>query len=224
MPVLRRISGTGTAWRILLHRVQESTMFIETESESFGKKCHRCLEHSNETEEEEGTGMTDREKAIVTAYTGLCMLAGDKFQIFHKYVEDIMGRPIWTHEIGLLADEIKGKSEADFMSLCADESSSEKPNKWIPITSRPMTEEEKEHYKIHPDYRDDCRIFNCKLPDDGQEVLISVCGGVEIDTFIQDANDGCYFEDRDIDDVDAWMPLPTPYQPEIPTGAEGSEE
>lgn len=78
--------------------------------------------------------MTDREKAIVMAYTGICMLTGDKFQIFHKYVEDTMGRPIMTHEIGWLADTIKEKSKADFMALCADESSSEKPNKWIPVS------------------------------------------------------------------------------------------
>lgn len=32
--------------------------------------------------------MTDREKAIVMAYTGACMLAGDKFQIFHEYVKE----------------------------------------------------------------------------------------------------------------------------------------
>ena len=94
-------------------------------------------------------------------------------------------------------------------------SSSENANKWIPITSRPMTEEEKEHYKTHPEYQDDYRIFNCKLPDDGQEVLISVYGGVEVDTFVQDANDGCYFEGRDIYDVDAWMPLPLPYKQEV---------
>ena len=62
--------------------------------------------------------MTDRETAIVMAHTGICMLAGDKFSIFHKYVEDIMGRPIMTHEIGLLADVIKEKSKADFISLC----------------------------------------------------------------------------------------------------------
>ena len=73
--------------------------------------------------------MTDKEKAIVMAHTGICMLAGDKFQIFHKYVEDIMGRPILTHEIGWLADTIKEKSKADFLALCADESSSENPNK-----------------------------------------------------------------------------------------------
>lgn len=65
--------------------------------------------------------MTDKEKAIVMAHTGICMLSGDKFQIFHKYVEDIMGRPILTHEIGLLADTIKEKAKADFLALCAEE-------------------------------------------------------------------------------------------------------
>ena len=65
--------------------------------------------------------MTDREKAIVMAYTGVTMLKDDKFQIFHKYVEEIMGRPIWTHEMVQLADEIKEKSKADFMKLCAEE-------------------------------------------------------------------------------------------------------
>lgn len=64
--------------------------------------------------------MTDKEKAIVMAYTGTCMLVGDKFQIFHKYVEDIMGRPIMVHEMGLLADDIKGKAQADFIALCTD--------------------------------------------------------------------------------------------------------
>ncbi len=73
--------------------------------------------------------MTDKEKAIVMAHTGICMLTGDKFQIFHKYVEDIMNRPIMTHELGWLEDEIKEKSKADFMALCANESNSEKPNK-----------------------------------------------------------------------------------------------
>lgn len=72
--------------------------------------------------------MTDREKAIVMAYTGICMLTGDKFQIYHKYVEDIMGRPVWTHEMALdsIADEIMAKSKDDFIALCVDESESDK--------------------------------------------------------------------------------------------------
>ena len=66
--------------------------------------------------------MTDREKAIVMAYTGVCMLSGDKFQTFHKYVEKLMGRPLMSHEIYFYADEIKEKAKADFIALCADES------------------------------------------------------------------------------------------------------
>lgn len=88
--------------------------------------------------------MTDREKAIVMAHTGICMLTGNKFQIFHKYVEDIMGRPIMTHEIGFLENAIKEKSKADFIALCADESSSKNPNKWIPVSEG--LPEENGHY------------------------------------------------------------------------------
>lgn len=61
--------------------------------------------------------MTDRERAIVMAYTGVCMLAGDKFSEFHKYVEEICGRPVFTHEMCII--DIKEKSRADFLKLCA---------------------------------------------------------------------------------------------------------
>ena len=67
--------------------------------------------------------MTDREKAIVMAHTGICMLTGTKFAIFHKYIEDIMGRPVQTIELGSkkVSDEIKEKSEADFIALCKED-------------------------------------------------------------------------------------------------------
>ena len=64
--------------------------------------------------------MTDREKAIVMAYTGVCMLTGDKFNIFHEYVEEIIGRPVQTLELPSLGDEIKDKSKLDFIKLCAE--------------------------------------------------------------------------------------------------------
>lgn len=69
--------------------------------------------------------MTDKEKAIVMAYTGVVMLKGDKIQIFYKYVEKIMGRPILTHEMAQLATKIKEKSKDDFMTLCK-----ESTNEW----------------------------------------------------------------------------------------------
>ena len=64
--------------------------------------------------------MTKRECAIVMAHTGICMLTGEDFNIFHKYVEEIMGRPVWTHEMGIpeVAEEIKEKSLDDFLELC----------------------------------------------------------------------------------------------------------
>lgn len=66
--------------------------------------------------------MTDREKAIVEAYTGTCMLVGDKRNIFYKYVNKIMGRPIYTHEFAYdyIQKELKEKSKDDFIKLCKD--------------------------------------------------------------------------------------------------------
>ena len=65
--------------------------------------------------------MTDREKAIVMAHTGICMLAGEKFSIFHEYVEKILDRPVWTHELPALESQIKEKSKPDFLKLCEAE-------------------------------------------------------------------------------------------------------
>ena len=89
----------------------------------------------------------------------------------------------------------------------------EQEPKWIPLKTRPMTEEETEHYFEYMDMRidDTYTILDCPLPDDGQEVLVSWGGNVGNDVFVQD-NEGCYFEGVDIDDVDAWMPLPQPYK------------
>lgn len=79
-------------------------------------------------------------------------------------------------------------------------------SKWIPIKVRALTEEEIE------EFGDECEfIYDCKLPDDGQEVLITTRYGVAFTTFYTDC--GNYFENyEDYDDVLAWMPLPDPYK------------
>ena len=86
-----------------------------------------------------------------------------------------------------------------------------KLDKWIPITKRPMTEDEK---PWHESCYDEAEILDCPLPEDGEDVLITVNGTTWIDTFIRDETDGCYFESYDIDEVKAWMPLPKPYKAE----------
>lgn len=65
--------------------------------------------------------MTDREKAIVTAYTGINMLEGERFNEFYKYLEELYGRPVYTHEIPFL--DMKKKSKDDFFKLCREEPS-----------------------------------------------------------------------------------------------------
>ena len=65
--------------------------------------------------------MTDKERAIVMAYTGVVMLTGEKFQIFHEYIERIVGRPIWTHELATeqMWETIKDAARSDFVKLCS---------------------------------------------------------------------------------------------------------
>ena len=58
--------------------------------------------------------MNKREAAIVSAYTG--KLIGD-FSEMHGYIEEIMGHPIWTHQLPSLAEEIKEKSKPDFIGM-----------------------------------------------------------------------------------------------------------
>lgn len=60
--------------------------------------------------------MTKREGAIIGAYTGrLC----SEFTAMHEYIEEILGRPVMTHELGdkAVAEEIKEKSKDDFLNL-----------------------------------------------------------------------------------------------------------
>lgn len=75
--------------------------------------------------------MTKKECAIVMAHTGVCMLQGADIFVFYEYIEEIMERPVYTHE---LADEstvakIKEKSKADFIALCRNATDVESEDK-----------------------------------------------------------------------------------------------
>lgn len=61
--------------------------------------------------------MTKQERIIVSAYTGFLMC---DFNDMHKYIEEKLGRPVWTHELAdknVLA-EIREKCKSDFLALC----------------------------------------------------------------------------------------------------------
>lgn len=64
--------------------------------------------------------MTLRERVIVETYTGYCMTSGEERDEIYKYMEKLLGRPVFTH---MLADdnivkELKEKAKDDFISLC----------------------------------------------------------------------------------------------------------
>lgn len=78
---------------------------------------------------------------------------------------------------------------------------------WEEFKLREMTEEEKESFP------DCCFIFDCKLPEDGQDVLVSDGFYVWADVFYNGGSDGCGLEGRgEIEDGMAWMPMPEPYR------------
>ncbi len=71
------------------------------------------------------------------------------------------------------------------------------------------------------------------LPEEGEEVLVTVYGQVEIDSFgcdfeYDESTGECrnewFCENNDIEDVRAWMPLPEPYKPEKIVFDESEEE
>lgn len=60
--------------------------------------------------------MNKREAAIISAYTGI--LIGE-FWVLDEYIEEIMGRSVWTHELADkdIVSQIKEKSKEDFMRV-----------------------------------------------------------------------------------------------------------
>ena len=64
--------------------------------------------------------MKKREGAIISAFTGI--LCGE-FSSMHGYVEELLGRRVWTHEFGNkeFTEELKKKAKPDFLKLCKDQ-------------------------------------------------------------------------------------------------------
>lgn len=63
--------------------------------------------------------LTKEQAAIIGAYTGI---TAGPFSDIHEYIEKIMGRPVFIHELAdeNLCDEIREKAKPDFLAICVD--------------------------------------------------------------------------------------------------------
>ena len=112
-------------------------------------------------------------------------------EIYKKGFKDGWNR-LWIEMKKLDCDEKEGKNTRP-------------QGEWIPITMRPIEEDEK------IDFPYVTFIFTCPMPENGEEILITTKYGVEFDTCYN--ADGYYLDsDKDWDEVFAWMPLPEPYK------------
>ena len=119
---------------------------------------------------------------------------------FEKIIDELKQESI-------IVDDDAGHRAVEIIEQIAEEYN----GGWIAIKTRPMTEEEKEYYSEYLSEGNGI-IYECPLPDDGQEVLItSKYGSVDKTTFCTDC--GNYFENyEDYDEVIAWRPLPEPFK------------
>lgn len=64
--------------------------------------------------------MTNKEKLIVSAYTGILMV---EWSEFHQFIEKLLGRPILAHEFDNeeVIEEILANVKDDFMKLCEED-------------------------------------------------------------------------------------------------------
>lgn len=62
--------------------------------------------------------MTKREATIVSAYTGYFI--GERDDLY-KYLSELVGRPVYTHEIPALLDACHSEIKQDFVMLEVEE-------------------------------------------------------------------------------------------------------
>lgn len=89
---------------------------------------------------------------------------------------------------------------------------------WIPVKTRPMTQEEREYYELHWDVvldDEEAVLFDCPMPEDKQTIWVTTKNGY----LFQDTceNDDGYIGlegNGDWYDIVAWMPVlvPEPYK------------
>ena len=94
-------------------------------------------------------------------------------------------------------------------TLLSDLEQDEKENGWIPVKYHQISEKERAEEFISKDIQ---YMLDCKMPDDGQEILVTNGETTWQDTCFIDSNG--YYLDGGYDwiDITAWRPLPEPHK------------
>lgn len=131
------------------------------------------------------------------------------------------------------ADFVRKSNNSDFaqtptwndaVSLVESMLSAQPEQQWIPVKFRPMDSEEREYWECLCGYElknEDAVMFDCPMPEDGQEILVSYRKWISTDRCEIDGGFYGLEGNGDWDGVIAWMPLPEPYKDE--DGEEGEE-
>lgn len=137
--------------------------------------------------------MTDREKAIVMAYTGFTMLAGDKLGIFYTYVQEKLGRSVMTHELAYqeVQDAIQEAAKEDFIAIA------KKDNCWISVKDR-LPDEPGWYMVYAPTYRGGSSTSR----ENHDGIMFAKWSGKNWSV------ERCYYNRPGC--VEKWMPLPEP--------------
>lgn len=111
-----------------------------------------------------------------------------------------------------------GDSCYDFQDKCVDclddVPSAQPEQRWTPVKMRPMDSEEREYWEDQLGEKiedEDAVMFDCPMPDDGQEILVSYRKWINMDKCEIDGGLYGLEGNGDWEDVIAWMPSPEPY-------------
>lgn len=132
-----------------------------------------------------------------------------------KLKEDVLDLPNCPNEFSDTYDKARILDLVDEQP--AVDAEPVKHGRWIPVKFRPMDSEEREYWEeqIGEELADaDAVMFDCPMPKDGQEILVSYRKWISMDKCEIDG--GCYGLEGngDWDGVIAWMPQPKPYEVE----------
>lgn len=137
--------------------------------------------------------MTKEEGIILSAYTGYLLV--DNFGDVHEFVEKLLGRPVWTHQLAdpAIHEEIRRECKPLLPAV------SEEVNRWIPVTERLPDKEFWEHQKL--------------FEDEDLEVQVMIKGAKRATTLLYNAEGEFYEMNADGPTfylVTHWAPLMEP--------------